>query len=254
MTGIYENYSSLFEGELDEAQKHSVSRFRTEAMLKVAEGDTEWVEEWVTKLSQCILDPEVIENYWAVMDNASCIHGGEIEKIASKSSYRVMDYVNMAVGAAGLLGSIAPLVMDHNRKSEARNKARKTYEGVLNSNPHLRNDPNTKNYFNTVNNFAPHVASDPILLGNVLNDMQAMGPAAMTVERVQNMVGMQKDLHSMQSKGGNIPAEPILDSAKRLAEGAVGPQMRRSAIVDKAHDRIRTEAAETQARQSLGLK
>jgi hypothetical protein len=209
MSNLFDNYSVLFTDDIDEVQRRSVNAYRTEAMLKVAAQDAAWIEEQVEKLAAFILDADMREDVYAVLDNAAFLNGGDIEKVAKKGVFSMENIGKASQGvtalsaAAGLASLIGSAVKSRNEKKRARQAQSASYNTVMEANPHLRNDPSSAQYFNTVRNFAPSVAADPVLLGNVLNDMQTMGPAAMTVERVKGMVDVHR--HSQPGAPAKLP-------------------------------------------------
>lgn len=226
MSNLFDNYSVLFSDDIDEVQRRSVNAYRTEAMLKVAAQDAAWIEEQVEKLAAFILDADMREDVYAVLDNAAFLNGGDIEKVAKKSVFTMENLGKATQGvaaltaAAGLASVIGTAISRRDEKKRALQAQNASYHTVMQSNPHLRNDPAAGQYFNTVRNFAPSVAADPVLLGNVLNDMQTMGPAAMTVERVKGMVDVHKNSRTAHQEGA--PLMPQATTHVKDLAGAVG--------------------------------
>ncbi len=102
------------------------------------------------------------------------------------------------VMAAMALGGVAAPVIASGVKAITQSGNLKTsLTRLLRQHPELRNDPNVAHYFQILTTFAPHVAQNPILAGNLLKRWHETGPDLIT----PNMI---KELLDIENQSGNI--------------------------------------------------
>ena len=100
--------------------------------------------------------------------------------------------------AAMALGSVAAPVIASGVKAITQSGGLKSsLTRLLRQHPELRNDPNVGHYFQILTTFAPHVAQNPILAGNLLKRWHETGPDLIT----PNMI---KELLDIENQSGNI--------------------------------------------------
>lgn len=68
---------------------------------------------------------------------------------------------------------------------------------LLRQHPELRNDPNVAHYFQILTTFAPHVAQNPVLAGNLMKRWHETGPDLITPPMI-------KELLDIENQSGNI--------------------------------------------------
>ena len=80
--------------------------------------------------------------------------------------------------------------------------------------PELKNDSNVPQYFQAIADFAPNIAENPLVAGNILMQMHRVGPAMVTPSLI-------KELVEMQVKTTQKPAEsPAFQMAKQVGTAA----------------------------------
>jgi hypothetical protein len=100
--------------------------------------------------------------------------------------------------AAMALSSVAAPVIASGVKAITQSGGlRSSLTRLLRQHPELRNDPNVGHYFQILTTFAPHVAQNPILAGNLLKRWHETGPDLIT----PNMI---KELLDIENQSGNI--------------------------------------------------
>ena len=92
------------------------------------------------------------------------------------------------------------------------------YMLIYQMNPDLKKDPNVPHYFQAISDFAPDIAKNPLVAGNVLMQMHRVGPGFVTPQLIRELIGIQG-----QAGGGKFPtagaaaaemSKPTMDLAK----------------------------------------
>lgn len=102
-----------------------------------------------------------------------------------------------AMAAMALAGVAAPVIAAGVRSMTQSGTLKNSLTRLLRSHPELRNDPNVAQYFQILATFAPNVAENPILAGNLLKRWHETGPDLIT----PNMI---KELLDIESQSGNV--------------------------------------------------
>jgi hypothetical protein len=101
------------------------------------------------------------------------------------------------MGALALGGVAAPVIASGVKAITQSSNLKNSLGKLLRQHPELRNDPNVAHYFQILTTFAPHVAQNPILAGNLLKRWHETGPDLIT----PNMI---KELLDIENQSGNI--------------------------------------------------
>jgi hypothetical protein len=102
-----------------------------------------------------------------------------------------------AIAAMAMAGVTAPVIAGGIRAMTQSGQLKNSLSRLLRQHPELRNDPNVAHYFQILTTFAPHVAQNPILAGNLLKRWHETGPDLIT----PNMI---KELLDIENQSGNI--------------------------------------------------
>ena len=102
-----------------------------------------------------------------------------------------------AMAAMALAGVTAPVIASGIKAMTQSGNLKVSLTRLLNQHPELRNDPNVAHYFQILTTFAPHVAQNPVLAGNLLKRWHETGPDLIT----PNMI---KELLDIENQSGNI--------------------------------------------------
>lgn len=115
-----------------------------------------------------------------------------------------------AIAAMAASGVAAPVIASGIRAMTQSGDLKNSLTGILRQHPELRNDPNVAHYFQILATFAPHVAQNPILAGNLMKRWHETGPDLIT----PNMI---KELLDIENQSGNIN-KTIQDQVNTLAK------------------------------------
>lgn len=88
---------------------------------------------------------------------------------------------------------------------------------IMQQHPELRRDPYTPQYFQALVDFAPDLAKNALVAGNVMKEMHRMGPSALNANMIRDLVGTQKDIPRFGT-GIQDMAEPTMSLAKQMRE------------------------------------
>lgn len=102
-----------------------------------------------------------------------------------------------AIAAMAAGGVATPVIASGIRAMTQSGNLKTSLTRLLSQHPELRNDPNVAHYFQILTTFAPHVAQNPILAGNLLKRWHETGPDLIT----PNMI---KELLEIENQSGNI--------------------------------------------------
>lgn len=92
---------------------------------------------------------------------------------------------------------------------------KKSLRTILSDHPELRNDPNVNKYFQAIVDFAPDIAKNPTVTGNLIGEMHRMGPGALTWQTLRDLIGMQAGM-PQPTTGVSEMAEPLREFGREM--------------------------------------
>ena len=92
---------------------------------------------------------------------------------------------------------------------------KKSLRTILSDHPELRNDPNVNKYFQAIVDFAPDIAKNPTVTGNLIGEMHRMGPGALTWQTLRDLIGMQSGM-PQPTTGLSEMAEPLQEFGREM--------------------------------------
>lgn len=113
----------------------------------------------------------------------------------------------IALAATPLLGHAFRAVSGSLSLKSALSKA-------LEMHPELKSDPNIKDYFQAISSFAPDIAKNPLMVGNILSQMHRIGPSALTPQLLNDLIGMQSKIVPQTAEKAQPLAQKLMDAAK----------------------------------------
>jgi len=130
----------------------------------------------------------------------------------------------MSLTRSGLLPAIGvaavglPLLMSGLESLTRRYGLSRSLDKIMKEHPELRNDPNAGRYFQAIADFAPSVATNPLLAGNVMRQLHQIGPAALTPAMIKDLLGVQETASKMRQTPQNIKdlGQSIIEMSKAL--------------------------------------
>jgi len=139
------------------------------------------------------------------------------------------------MAAMALSGVAAPVIASGVKAITQSGNLKNSLTRILRQHPELRNDPNVGHYFQILTTFAPHVAQNPILAGNLMKRWHETGP-----DLIQP--GMIKELLDIENQSGNIErttqgqvnqmATTMLDVAKNFGPRQKGTTIHAPTIIE----------------------
>lgn len=86
---------------------------------------------------------------------------------------------------------------------------------ILQNHPELRNNPHTPEYFQAVADFAPIIAKNPLVAGNIMMQIHRVGPSYVTPQLIETLIGVQ-DKAKPGGPGLSAMSEPVGEFAKAM--------------------------------------
>jgi hypothetical protein len=215
---LLKKYSCLY-GDLDftPEEEADLGAFAARLIKVAVDGNPEALEEFFRREFEGEMDKVACER---VLDYGNWIV--EFDKTAAPLG-AVMSTLGKALAPLSLALAAAPLV-GHGVKALGRKGGlEKSLEQIYKQKPHLRQDPHTKDYFESIASFAPEVARSPLLAGNVIDQMHRVGPSYVTPQLIRELVGLQTQTQMqgpMATPTGAAAgmAKPTMDLAQFLSQ------------------------------------
>lgn len=180
MNDILTKFAGVYGGPLDANEQKEVGQFSIKLLKAAMANDGDTVTALIKEAAATINDPDDYEALMGMMEH--------LEKEGAPNYRRALMY-GLPIVAAGL--SAVPALASTVRHLGRRKRIENSRQTVLHENPSLQYDDSFDRYFDTVKRFAPDVAADPLLAGNIMVEMHRLGPAAMTPTRINELLGLQ---------------------------------------------------------------
>lgn len=104
---------------------------------------------------------------------------------------KTMGHIGRVIGPLSLALAAAPLV-GHGLKALTKSTdLKRSLKRIYEMNPSLKDDPNVKHYFQAIADFAPDIAKNPLVAGNVIMQMHRVGPGFVTPQLIRELIGIQ---------------------------------------------------------------
>jgi len=155
------------------------------------------------------------------------LDGDEMDKeaqplpgVAAAKRGGIMSWIGSgALPAAGVAAVSLPLIMSGLESLGRTRKLKKSLQKIMRDHPELRNDSNAGRYFQAISDFAPSVASNPLLAGNVMKQLHQIGPAALTPAMIKDLLGVQETANKMRRTPQDLKdfGQSIIEMSKATA-------------------------------------
>lgn len=126
---------------------------------------------------------------------------------------------NMAItGAMGLAGMVHRI---NKNKEDQWNKEMSiisSARSIKDDHPHLftdKNIDNTRRYFSMIKTYAPSVAANPLVAGNILNRMHSLGPTVADVNQIKELAEAERAIMNLKEQAG----PSLFDQAGQVLSG-----------------------------------
>lgn len=182
----------FFEVELTDDERTALAFVSASAIKLAMAGDDDGLQNLV-KSALAPFEPDTIARVHLALEALLELPG--MDKTA----------FNPAMAGTQAALSTIPLqeLMRLQQEEEARPlKIRESFQQILKDHPHVATNPKSvAQHFRTIAYFAPDIASDPVVAGNVINSLSKLGPGALTHQLVKELRQLQEGINDeRQSK------------------------------------------------------
>jgi hypothetical protein len=122
---------------------------------------------------------------------------------------KIMAPLSLALAATPLIGGLAKSIAAGSAKKRAIAK-------IYQMHPELKSDPNVPMYYQAIADFAPEVAKNPLVAGNVIIQMHRVGPSWVTPQLIRELIGIQTagEMGETKSKQMFAMQKPMIELAR----------------------------------------
>lgn len=228
MSKHLEDFSAIYGGFLTTEEQAELSKFASMLLAAKTTNNEEQIKALIKEAASTIDNYADFEAVMGVFD--------WLEKEASGTPSTMWGNI-----LAGVLASAAlsPLVIAGVKSGTRSKKIKESLKQIMIDYPNLKNDPNVPRYFRMIVDFAPDVAANPILAGNVLENFRKLGPAAVTPTVINELLGLQ----SRFSTNSTDVAKTYVDPVAKASEALVGRAGKVEELKTKEKDRALRHAA-----------
>jgi len=129
--------------------------------------------------------------------------------------------IGKILGPLSLALAATPLIGHGLRLLTSGSALKGSLEKIYRMHPELKNDPNVQDYFQALADFAPDIAKNPLVAGNVIMQMHRVGPSFVTPQLIRELIGIQGQSQSPKfgtpSSSAAEMSKPTMDLAKMLS-------------------------------------
>ena len=234
---LYDEFKDSLVGELNTEEIRELAKFAAALSTVKRKRDAEAVQGLMKQAAAEITD---VDDYYYVENLLNFL-----EKTAADSGKKGFDMGRAAqIGMYGLTGAaaIAPLAMQMYRSHQAKKKYEGALMGVRKDHPDLFSPTKveqTQRNYGVLKDFAPQIAQNSLVAGNVLKRMEEYGPRAMDINVVKEMAQTQDFVSKSNRNPDTI--SPALGGGKELAKMLAGDDR------DKKIDQLKSDNAQLEA-------
>jgi hypothetical protein len=201
---IYQDYSGVY-GELTDAEKEDLGKFGADLISAKITLDAGKIAELIKEAANDIDNEDDLEAFLGL--------ASWLEKEAwSDSTTNTLR--NVVLPIAGVAFAATPLIVHGTRAAMRAQKHGQSLKTILSEHPALREDPNTSRYFHMIKSFAPDVAANSLIAGNVMEELRKLGPAAVTPARISELLQLQGRISDDRSRVPELVASSGKDAVK----------------------------------------
>lgn len=149
------------------------------------------------------------KTFQRVNDYLEFIDAHEKEAQLGQTVAKIMAPLSLALATAPLLAGLAKSITGSGAKKRALAK-------IYQMHPELKSDPNVPMYYQAIADFAPDVAKNPLVAGNVIIQMHRVGPSWVTPQLIRELIGIQTAGEMSEGKSKQLYAmqKPMIEYAK----------------------------------------
>ena len=172
---------------------------------------------------------------------------GAVARGVAAAGRGALSSFNPLLAGIGLLGISMPVVKAGIDALRQPGQLRSSLKAVLQQHPELRNDPNTGQYFHLLTTFAPSIAANPLMAGQMLKRFHEAGPSLFSnTETLRNLVGIEGTISQV--------GKPAQDQVNTMASGMMTMANILAKQEEFAHRKMEHEVGKEQFSIVQGLK
>lgn len=211
---LYSELQDVFVGELSADEQQELAKFAACMLKAKRKKDAKMSAALVKQASDEIYD---LDDYDRVISLLAYLRSvPDLQKEASWK--RAADY---ALKGAAITSALAPLAMTAYKAKREASALEKSFKEIIQEHPVLgaaANLPMTRRYFDALVSFAPPVAMNSLVAGNVIARMHRLGPAMMDINMVKELVSTNK-AHQEASEKATSGRKPLVSGVADAVTG-----------------------------------
>lgn len=200
---ILAEYPAIYGGELQPDEEREISKFASALVQAKNKGDASAVADLIKEAAAEITEYADFEALMGLFDWLQ-----KEAELQDKTKNNIAHILALSSAAFAATPAIVAGVKYMKRKHQQETAFRQ----ILKDYPALRDDPNTPRYFKLLVDFAPDIASNPLVAGNVLDHFRRLGPSAITPSAVNELSGLQRQVNTSSADAVNLVSKSLSDS------------------------------------------
>jgi len=210
MFPMMKKYACLYgEMEFTPAEQQELGRF-TSGLVKVA-----------TMGNEADLVQFFRKEFAGIDETAYDRINGMVDFMSSQEKDAQIGPIIGSILAPLSLGLAAAPFLASGIKSLLQNRdLRRSLEQIYMQHPELKKDPNVPAYFQAISDFAPDIAKNAVIAGNLLSQWHMAGPMMATPQIIKELTEIQKNV-----KGTSAAQQSLFETGKaglQFAGGLIG--------------------------------
>jgi len=211
---LFDIFKDVYVGELTTQEQGELAKFASALLQAKYTKSASAASAIIKQAAERIHDPEDYEHIANL-----CLYLSKHAASINRSGFdwqKASDYVLKGGVLASALAPILGPVIQRHRQARKHDAA---FKEVVREHPSLGGNAlaTTKRHFDVLKTFAPDVASNSLVAGNVLHRMHRLGPGMMDVNQVKELASTQSQLKGVGSSADSLRS--VGDLLKTVGEG-----------------------------------
>lgn len=210
---LYDEFKDSLVGELNTEEIRELAKFAAAFSTVKRKRDAEGVQTLIKQAAAEITD---VDDFYYVENLVSFL-----EKNASKKGFDWGKAGRIATIGLTTAAAVAPLAQQLYRGHQAKKKYVASLRGIQMDHPDLFSPTKveqTQRNFGVLKDFAPQIAQNSLVAGNVLKRMEEYGPRAMDINVVKEMANTQKYVSDFSGRGSTDAVNSLATGARELSQ------------------------------------
>ena len=226
---ILDTYSGVYGGYLSPDERKDLGKFAADLLEAKVSNDSQKINDLIKQATQTLT-----ENYEDFEAFVGLV--GWLEKHAADVPQSKKTNISNILHTISATMALAPAAYAGAKWVSRKAALAKSKRQILQDNPALKNEPRFEQYFDMIASFSPEVASQPILAGNVLEQIRRLGPAAVTPQMINDLLGLQGRLSPSTAEMVSTISSGI-GKASDIGTQAVKQEREAKALADKENEK-----------------